>query len=211
MKRRRSWVETPRRSRRLQVLVFPFLDLLPEMRGEVKARVDDRSTHVALARTCKQLLSEFKPPVFPVAWQRQWAKLKKKATHHFFHSACRAVFHLMDMGLTRLPGMFHHGALHFQTCRPPSSGSVVWQWFFNTNPHRSQWLLQYRINDETFIVISQPLYHSRGVIGPIDSLAKVDVEIMERWCRFIALPERRRPPDMYRLMRPREFDEDTPV
>jgi len=58
---------------------FPFLDLLPEMQGEVVARIPEHELgdRAALARTCKQMHALVHVQELPEHWHRAWEDAKK--------------------------------------------------------------------------------------------------------------------------------------
>jgi hypothetical protein len=181
------------------------------MRGEVVAHVKkDRATHVALARTCKSLLLEYKPVAFPQVWRPVWAEFRAGAAAYFFHSACRAVFHCMDMGMLRWPGVFRAARLRCLRGRPRDHGCVAWEWGWDMDEPRKHWLLLYDAFDETFTIYSNPAVPAvTNITGPVDTLANVDPADMDRLRQFIARPNRRLPTSHCNHIT--YFDEDTPM
>jgi hypothetical protein len=133
MKRSRPYGEEaflPRRSRRLNPLPrplplppqrFPFLELLPEMRGEVIGwvQVSDRA---ALARTCKLVHGETPVPQLPLAWNN----IREASNTAAQHSSIRdAVLDLMGAGVPSWTTVFCQASTSACCC----GSHIHWAWW----------------------------------------------------------------------------------
>jgi len=124
MKRARPWVEL-RRSPRLTIQCeFPFLELLPEMQGEVIARLVGVRDRACLARSCRALNLKVTLPVLPVYWRDAWTK------HIRPRLFSRGLFiDLIDFGILTWPGAAQS---HPSIVTEPWDIHIYWFEAFNT-------------------------------------------------------------------------------
>jgi hypothetical protein len=213
MKRRRQPCihehESTRKSPRWTFVPSPYLDLLPEMRGEVQHHLVDLRDRMALARTCKQLLGDMPLPRLPLPWRPAWDTIRKQYPKEAM-AFQYAFLEMIRVGVPTWPGVFRCAAIDLfacETARGCYSLSITWWWKEERDGFEDNMIVKWYPAEKTWRV------GRSDVGGPSLSLDKV-LEIRgDTWRAAVAQPrsETRSPPSTRTCNKLilHDFDEDT--
>ncbi len=186
MKRRRSLsTSNPRRQRPRRPAVLQFMGLLPEMHGEIAARLYSVSDRAALARTCVTMHSLVKLPKLPLDWRYAWEKLKATATVEQIQSASMALLELVAFGVPKWAGVFRHGQCYY-VAAGEFGNCMGWQWRDDNLCHYFN--LEWYVDSQRWEVHAIALgVESHAAI----TLVAIPPTVITTWRDFIATPRHR--------------------
>lgn len=197
---------TPRRRKRPRVEdadAIAFMGLLPEMHGEIVARVYDVADRASLARTCTTMHALVKLPQLPQEWRFTWDLVKETATPARVGSASQALLEMVAFGVPRWPCAFRYGQFEYRPSKVRDGNFLTWQWrddvrirYFNVawDVDKHQW----EVRPVEYSYVS-PM----TVVG---TLAALHVDKVAQWHDFLETPRCR--PDDLPPIRPFEYDRD---
>lgn len=127
MKRRRANSGPTRRRQRPRVeYAIEFMGLLPEMHGEIVARLHDVADRAALARTCTTMCMRTMLPQLPTEWRHMLQYLRAYTDDWYVRSGRQALLELVAFGVPHWPGVFRVGQAGYD---PVGYRGLTWYWF----------------------------------------------------------------------------------
>ncbi len=199
-RRRRRSIFTPRKRQR-RPPALKFLGLLPEMHGEIVARLDDVADRFALARTCTAMQGLVKIPKLPPEWHYALECMKRNAKAAQRQSGRHAFVELIAFGLPSWPGVFRHGHSFY---RPDEKFGNVLGWQWRDDEQHIYFNISWDVDKMQWEVRTAGQIDAKSQFA--GSLAALPQQTITQWRDFLAAPRRR--PAYFGNILVWEFDHD---